>query len=205
MMFKLDTNIDLNPRYMSASAVDSALCVFDTIMDLLTASNSDNVGENVAPHAAYVLGLQNYGGTPALRDYAMKVGALVDHVWRALNNERFTELYGAPFDFEFVPNVMDNVFKQHKSWPLEVEPWFIAACEELQISDPRVKPLTIERVRENIPFMVDLLRDSGGPLENRQLFEDMRTAMDYLDGVDITADDRKSLELFIMHAEGEAR
>jgi hypothetical protein len=46
--------------------------------------------------------------------------------------------------------------------------------------------LSFELVRDALPFLVDLLKDTGGPEGNPTLWRDLHNALDYLSGENLT-------------------
>lgn len=57
--------------------------------------------------------------------------------------------------------------------------------------------LDFEDVRDSLPFMADLLRDSGGQKSNPKLYADMCTALEYLAGLTVHNERAGSLARFL--------
>lgn len=72
------------------------------------------------------------------------------------------------------------------------------------VARPIPAELTVERVRDNLEFMSELLRDTGGADMNPKLADDIATANEFLAGRPVSAFAAYSLREFIAHAEGEA-
>lgn len=91
---------------------DAALCIFDELLCLSRDANDGS--EN------YWTEMHGYGGTPALRDAALDMAPGIEAAWCAVDGG---ENYGAPFDFEFVPEIIRLAIETHGSHMLTGEQW----------------------------------------------------------------------------------